>query len=79
MSQWVGAPPSRNEDGRLLTGRGRYVDDLSRPGLLHAAMLRSPHAHARGSCGHAGRRGHAGVLAVLAGAEAGQALGPIRP
>src|SRR3954452_16588811 len=37
----------RVEDAALLTGRGRYIDDLGvRPGTLHAAMLRSPHAHA---------------------------------
>ena len=37
----------RVEDAALLTGRGRYIDDLGvRPGTLHAAMLRSSHAHA---------------------------------
>ena len=33
---WVGAPLPRKEDARLLAGRGCYVDDLTRPGLLHA-------------------------------------------
>lgn len=42
-----GAPIKRNEDPRLLTGNGRYVDDIELPGMLHAAVLRSPHAHAR--------------------------------
>ena len=37
----------RLEDPRLLTGRGRYLDDVRLPGLLHAAFVRSPHAHAR--------------------------------
>jgi carbon-monoxide dehydrogenase large subunit len=37
----------RLEDRRLLTGQGEYVDDYRPPGLLHAAFLRSPHAHAR--------------------------------
>ncbi len=37
----------RLEDPPLLTGRGRYLDDLRLPGLLHAAFVRSPHAHAR--------------------------------
>ncbi len=37
----------RVEDGPLLRGRGRFVDDIRIPGLLHAAFLRSPHAHAR--------------------------------
>ena len=37
----------RIEDPRLLEGRGRYTDDISLPGEAHAAILRSPHAHAR--------------------------------
>src|SRR5437870_6134387 len=37
----------RREDPRLITGRGEFVDDLRILGCLHAAMLRSPHAHAR--------------------------------
>ncbi|MGH2454244.1 MAG: aerobic carbon-monoxide dehydrogenase large subunit [bacterium] len=37
----------RNEDPRLLTGRGMYADDVRRPGMLHAAFYRSPHAHAK--------------------------------
>ncbi|MER6173458.1 aerobic carbon-monoxide dehydrogenase large subunit [Streptosporangium sp. NPDC001681] len=41
-----GEPVRRREDPRLLTGRGRYLDDLA-PGALQAAFVRSPHAHAR--------------------------------
>src|SRR5262249_11769015 len=37
----------RREDPRLITGAATYTDDLTLPGMLHAAMLRSPHAHAR--------------------------------
>src|SRR5918999_2341042 len=37
----------RREDGELLTGRGRFIGDLQRPGMLHGAFLRSPYAHAR--------------------------------
>ena len=44
---YIGAPIPRREDARLLTGRGTFVDDLEMPGVLHAAMVRSPHAHAR--------------------------------
>jgi carbon-monoxide dehydrogenase large subunit len=44
---WIGRPLRRREDHRLLTGAGSYVDDLQPPGCLHAALLRSPHAHAR--------------------------------
>ncbi|HEV2054932.1 MAG TPA: molybdopterin cofactor-binding domain-containing protein, partial [Methylomirabilota bacterium] len=43
----IGASPKRKEDHRLLTGAGRYVDDLSRPSLLHMAVVRSRRAHAR--------------------------------
>lgn len=42
-----GARIKRQEDPRLLTGNGHYVDDIELPGMLHAAVLRSPHAHAR--------------------------------
>lgn len=44
---WVGASVPRREDPRLLTGRGRFVDDIALPGLLHAQFVRSPVAHAR--------------------------------
>jgi aerobic carbon-monoxide dehydrogenase large subunit len=47
VSQWVGAAVPRKEDRRMLLGRGRFVADLGRAGLLHAAFVRSPHAHAR--------------------------------
>ena len=43
---YAGQSVKRFEDQRLLTGQGFYVDDLKLPGLLHAAVLRSPHAHA---------------------------------
>ena len=42
-----GASVRRREDGRLVTGRGRYVADVALPGMLHVAVHRSPHAHAR--------------------------------
>ncbi len=43
----IGASVRRKEDARLLTGRGRYVDDIRVAGLAHLAIVRSPHAHAR--------------------------------
>jgi 2-furoyl-CoA dehydrogenase large subunit len=44
---WVGQSIERVEDAALLTGRGRYIDDIAvSPGTLHAAVLRSPHPHA---------------------------------
>ncbi len=47
MAAPLGSPLKRKEDPRLLTGRGRFVDDLCPPRMLHAAIARSPHAHAR--------------------------------
>ncbi len=47
-AKWVGQPIERHEDAALLTGAGRYADDLgTHAGTLYAAFLRSPHAHAR--------------------------------
>jgi 2-furoyl-CoA dehydrogenase large subunit len=47
-TSWCGQSVERVEDAALLTGRGRFIDDLGvKPGTLHAAILRSPHAHAR--------------------------------
>jgi carbon-monoxide dehydrogenase large subunit len=43
----MGRSVRRLEDGRFLTGHGRYVDDIAVPGCLHGHVLRSPHAHAR--------------------------------
>ena len=42
----IGASVKRKEDIRFITGKGRYVDDINRPGQAHAYFLRSPHAHA---------------------------------
>ncbi len=44
---WVGQRLKRREDPELLTGKGRFIGDLTRPGMVHAAFLRSPHAHAK--------------------------------
>ena len=49
---YIGQPLHRREDVRFVTGRGQYLDDVRLPGpsserMLHAAILRSPHAHAR--------------------------------
>ena len=43
----IGARVKRGDDPRLLTGRGRYVDDVTLPRMVHAAFVRSVHAHAR--------------------------------
>jgi carbon-monoxide dehydrogenase large subunit len=75
----VGQPLRRKEDARLLRGQGRFTDDHSLPGQAHAAMVRSPHPHARivAIDGEAARR-WPGVLGVFTGADlAADGLGPI--
>ena len=68
---WVGRSIARVEDSALLTGRGRFIDDLGvRPGTLHAAFLRSPHAHADIiSIDLAAAKQSPGVVAVLHGED----------
>jgi carbon-monoxide dehydrogenase large subunit len=67
----IGQPVRRKEDIRLLTGRGTYTDDLSRPGQAHMVVVRSPHAHARIlSIETAEAKAAPGVLTVLTGHDA---------
>jgi len=63
-------PVARLEDHKLLCGKGRFVDDETLPGLAHAHVLRSPHAHARidGIDATIAMKAH-GVLAVLTGED----------
>ncbi len=70
-SQWVGQSLERFEDAALLSGGGRYIDDLAiRPGTLHAAILRSPHAHAAiAAIDTAAARALPGVAAIITGAD----------
>ncbi len=66
----IGAAVRRKEDFRFLTGRGMYTDDISRPGQLHAFILRSPHAHAAIKKLDASKAKKApGVVAVFTGAD----------
>src|SRR5688572_32586960 len=68
----------RREDPRLVTGAGEFVDDLRVPGCLHAAMLRSPHAHARiRAIDVAAARKAPGVVAVVTAADLGPANAPM--
>ncbi|MGW9308500.1 aerobic carbon-monoxide dehydrogenase large subunit [Saccharomonospora azurea] len=58
----------RKEDERFLRGHGRYVDDITLPGMLHGAVLRSPHAHARiVSIDTSAAQAHPKVRAVITG------------
>ncbi|MGY6567698.1 MAG: xanthine dehydrogenase family protein molybdopterin-binding subunit [Salinarimonas sp.] len=64
----IGAPVRRKEDQRFITGKGRYTDDLTRPGQAHAYFVRSPHAHAEIiKIDKAAAEAMPGVLAVLTG------------
>ncbi|MEN6543649.1 xanthine dehydrogenase family protein molybdopterin-binding subunit [Parvibaculum sp.] len=67
----VGQPMRRVEDERLVTGKGKYTDDLALDGQAHAFMVRSPHAHARIlSIDTEDAMNAPGVLAVWTGADA---------
>jgi aerobic carbon-monoxide dehydrogenase large subunit len=71
MTAGIGEAVRRKEDLRLVTGRGCYSDDFNFPGQVYAAMVRSPHAHARiRSIDVTSARAMPGVLAVLTGADA---------
>jgi aerobic carbon-monoxide dehydrogenase large subunit len=59
----------RKEDARFLRGKGNYIDDIQLPGMLHAAILRSPYAHARiNSIDTSAAEAHPKVKAVITGA-----------
>ena len=66
----IGAAVLRKEDDRFLTGRGRFTDDINRPGQAHAYILRSPVAHAEiVSLDTSAAEQAPGVVAVLTGRE----------
>src|SRR6202049_3662396 len=68
MHGGIGESIKRKEDGRFLRGKGSYVDDFVLPGMLHMAILRSPHAHARiNSIDTAAASAKPGVIAVVTG------------
>lgn len=66
----IGQALPRKEDANLLVGDGRFVGDLVLPGMLHAKVLRSPHAHARiGSVESAAATAMPGVHAIICGKD----------
>jgi carbon-monoxide dehydrogenase large subunit len=77
--QEIGKPIRRREDARLLTGGGRFADDMRLPGQVYAYMVRSPHAHARiASIDTGPAEQMPGVIAALTGSDAeGDGLQPI--
>ncbi len=72
-TRYFGERVKRNEDPRLLTGRALFVDDVNRPGMLHAAFVRSPYAHARlGEIDVSYAREREGVVAVYTAEDLGE-------
>ena len=78
--RFVGQAVRRREDPRLLTGRGSYVDDVTVPGMLHAAFVRSDLAHARITGLDVGAaQALPGVRAVFTAAELNPRVGSMQP
>jgi carbon-monoxide dehydrogenase large subunit len=73
MHGGIGESIKRKEDARFLHGKGNYIDDLVLPEMLHMAILRSPHAHARiKSIDTSAASARPGVIAVVTGELMGQ-------
>ncbi|MGH2400265.1 MAG: xanthine dehydrogenase family protein molybdopterin-binding subunit, partial [bacterium] len=78
ISHALGARIKRREDPRLITGRAIYVDDLNFAGMVHAALIRSPHAHAKvQSIETSAARRAPGVVAVWTGEDVSRRCGPL--
>ena len=75
---WKGRALPRLEDGRFLTGRGRYVDDIVLPNQLYAAFVRSPYPHARLHADVSAARSLPGVVAAYGGSDLAD-LGDVPP
>lgn len=76
----IGESVGRKEDATLLRGAGRYLDDLTRPGMLHLGVVRSPHARARVvRISTAAAAALPGVVAVLAAKDLPEVRRPIPP
>ncbi len=66
----VGQAIKRREDPQLITGQGRFLDDIKLPGMTHACVLRSPYAHAKiKSIDTSKAKAHPGVIAVFTGED----------
>ena len=70
LGRIVGTPVERKEDTALLTGQAQFVDDMSVPGMVWMAVVRSPYAHARiESVDVTPALAHRGVIAAFSGEE----------
>src|SRR6267378_8122627 len=79
-ANFVGQSVLRREDARMLTGRGRFTDDIQLPGMTYAAVVRSSYGHARIRSIDASRAtAMAGVVGVLTEADLAGKVGDIRP
>ncbi len=77
-SSWLGRSLERREDSRLTTGRGRYIADLSLPGMLHLVFVRSVHAHAKLVAVDTSKaRTMRGVVAVVTGQDIMEEMLPL--
>ena len=77
--RWASRPTRIREDRRFVTGRGRYVADITPPGTLHVGLVTSPYAHARiVSIDPAEALELDGVACVLTGAELAKVTEPLR-
>ena len=75
---WIGKSMKRVEDPRLLTGHGKYADDIVLPNMAHSAVLRSPHAHARIiSVDKSKAEAVPGVVLVMSGADVAKVTGEL--
>ena len=75
--RWIGKSMKRVEDPRLLTGKGKYIDDVVVPNMAHVALLRSPFAHARiKSIDISKAQALPGVVVVVTGKMMAESTGP---
>ncbi len=75
---WIGKNIKRREDPALLMGKATFTDDINVPGMLHAAVLRSPYPHARiVRIDTSAAKKLPGVYAVLTGREAADVIDPV--
>ena len=75
---WVGQAIRRKEDPPLITGRAQFVDDISLPGMLWVAVVRSPEAHAKiSSVDASAALGREDIHAVYTGEDMSDLLAPL--
>src|SRR4051794_16221144 len=76
--KWIGKSMKRVEDPRFLRGKGRYIDDIKLPNMAQAAILRSPHAHAKiARIDTSAAERLPGVYAVVTGKDVSERMLPL--